>query len=368
MLPVQRGAVVNTAAIGLPRDRTLLWDRVRGLYNGVGYVVMVSLLMALWGSLGPAFPRLVSGNIRGFFHTVGIVVWFSAIAMIPGPLVIPPAVNLAPRTGVRRVVWLLAAIIPMAWWCLHVMGGIHFGWDLRSLGYTLDGLLTCGVVVGLCAYHSYSRTAADALMLTQIERAGLDAELQRAQLQLLRSQIEPHFLFNTLSVVRALARSDAAATVATLDHLIRYFEAALPKLRADEVPLAQEMELVSAYLAIYRARMGSRLGYEVRLPEDLREARVPAMMLLTLVENALKHGVSPAVEGGFIHVGAVREGGILLLKVADSGRGLDARHGHGTGLANISLRLRMMYGPAAALSLKPAEPRGVVASILVPAA
>lgn len=358
---------MNTVAIGFPGGRPLLWDRIRGLYSGFGYAVMVSLLMNFWGSVGYAFPQLASGSIWGSLHDFGVSAWYSALAMIPGPLLIPVAVNLAPRVGPRRLLWLLAAVIPMGWWCLHVIDGIEFGSNWRSLGYTLDGLLSCGMVVGLCAYHSYSRTAADALMRTQIERAGLDAELQRAQLQLLRAQIEPHFLFNTLSVLRALARSDRAATVAMLDHLMRYFEAALPRLRDGEVSLMREMELVEAYLAIYRARMGPRLAYRVELPEDLQRVRIPPMMLLTLVENALKHGISPSVEGGFIRVSAAAEGESLLLKVADSGQGLDARHGHGTGLANIRQRLLLTYGPRAVLSLKPAEPRGVVACIAVPA-
>ncbi|MGH8202463.1 MAG: sensor histidine kinase [Steroidobacteraceae bacterium] len=185
-------------------------------------------------------------------------------------------------------------------------------------------------------------------------------------MQLLQAQIEPHFLFNTLSVVRALAKSDRAATVAMLDHLIRYFGAALPRLRGSEVSLAQEIELVEAYLAIYRARMGARLQFEIRVPEDLGRLTIPSMVLLTLVENALKHGVSPAVQGGLIQVSAVRERDSLVLRVADSGRGLTVHQGHGTGLANIRQRLLMTYGPAATLSLRATAPSGVVASVSVP--
>jgi LytS/YehU family sensor histidine kinase len=205
------------------------------------------------------------------------------------------------------------------------------------------------------------------LLRSQIEHTSLSAEMQRAQLRLLRAQIEPHFLFNSLSVVRALARNDRVATVSMLDNLIRYFEAALPRLSENEVTLAQELQLIDAYLAIFRARMGARLEYEIAVPADLAEQRVPSMILLTLVENALKHGVSPAVAGGAIHVSAARELHSLRLIVADSGRGLDVRQGRGAGLANVRQRLLMMYGPAATLSLKPAEPQGVVASILLPA-
>jgi two-component sensor histidine kinase len=362
----RREAHVNTEAIALAHRNRLSWDRLRGLYNGVGYVVAVSLFLDVWWSLQYAMPQLVAGHGHDFLRS-----WFAAAAqelygMIPGPILVPIVVNLAPRAGVARVAYLFAAAIPMGWWCLSVAGNVSFGWNWSSLGFLLDGLLTTSLVVGVCAYHTYSREAADSLMRSQIERTRLTAELQRAQLRLLHAQIEPHFLFNTLSVVRALARTDRAATVVMLDNLIRYFAAALPRLRDSNVPLAQELQLVEAYLAIYRARMGTRLEYEIVAAEDLAQARVPSMALLTLVENALKHGVTPSVEGGFIRVSAARDAETLRLVVADSGRGLELRQGRGVGLANIRQRLRMMYGASATLSLKPAEPRGVVASICIP--
>ncbi len=357
---------MNTDAIALPHRLLPSWDRIRGLYNGLGYVLALSLIQCLWWSTQTALPQLLAGHpvdfARSFFASAGLTL----VAMLPGPALVPVIVNLAPRAGPRRFAWLCTAPVLMAWWCLCVVGGLRFGWNWPSLGYALDGLLTTSLVVGVCAYHSDSLEAEDSLLRTRIERTSLAAELQRARLRLLRAQIEPHFLFNTLSVVRALARNDRAATVGMLDNLIRYFAAALPQLRGNDVPLAQEMQLIDAYLAIYRARMGARLVYEVAVPEAVSQARIPPMMLLTLVENALKHGVSPAVEGGIIRVSAEREGDSLRLVVADSGRGMDLRHGRGAGLANIRQRLLMMYGPGAVLSLKPAEPRGVVASIFIP--
>jgi LytS/YehU family sensor histidine kinase len=288
-------------------------------------------------------------------------------SMAIGPVIVPLVVNLAPRSGWRRLIVLLLGTIPMSWWCLVVVEGVHFGWNWRSVGFGLNGLLTTGIATGVCAHYNYSREAADSLLRIRISRTVMAAELQRAQLKLLRAQIEPHFLFNTLSVVRALARSDRRATVEMLDNLIRYFAAALPKLSGNEVPLLQEMQLIDAYLAIYRARMGARLAYVIAVPEELNQVPVPSMILLTLVENAMKHGVNPSVEGGTIRVSADYERGWLRLAVSDSGRGLDLRQGHGAGLANIRQRLLMMYGPEALLSLGPVEPRGVMASILLPA-
>ena len=357
---------MSTEAISLGHGQRLSRVRIRGLYSGFGYVLAVSLALVLWWSLQYTLPVLAARGVHEFVSLWLSVVSTSLFAILPGPILVPVVVNLAPRAGLKRVAYLLAAVIPMGWWCIVVADGVRFGWDAASLGFALDGLTTTSLVVGVCAYHSYSREAADSLLRGRIESSGLEASLQRAQLRLLHAQIEPHFLFNTLSVVQALARTDRAATVDMLDNLIRYFAAALPRLRENEVPLAQELELVEAYLAIYRARMGERLGYEIAAPEDLTQMRVPSMAVLTLVENALKHGVSQNVEGGFIRVSAAREAGSLHLVVADSGRGLNSRQGRGVGLANITQRLLMMYGASATLSLRPAEPRGVVATIRMP--
>ena len=343
------------------------WDRIRGLYNGFGYIVMLSVVLSFWGGLQQALLKLLAADGIGFIRLFLSIQWLDYWEDLPGVLLIPPMVNLAPRAGPGRVAWILwlqrAAVVVVSA-CRgrsFVSDGTCARWATSSTALPVPGWWwACASTI------SDSRAAADSLARTQIKRARLDAELQGAQLQLLRAQIEPHFLFNSLAVVRALARNDRAATVDMLENLLRYFEAASPWLHEGEVPLAQELRLVEAYLAIYRARMGRRLTYSVDAPDGLAQQRVPAMMLLTLVENALKHGVGPAVEGGCIRVSATRERDALLVKVADSGRGMDVRDGHGTGLANIRQRLLMMYGTKAVLLLRSAEPHGVVASVLLP--
>ena len=359
---------MNTVAIfqSGPRFRSLHWSHIRSRYNGFGYVVALSLLMNLWVGLHDGAPHLLAGQPLQFLDTFLHAQWHDLWPELPGPLLIPPIVSLAPRAGVWRFVILGITAIFLGWWCLAVGDGIRFAWNWPSLGFAIDGCLSAGLVTGVCAYHIDSRAAADALARTRIDRAGLDAELQRARLRLLTAQIEPHFLFNTLAVVRALGRTDRAGTVDMLDNLVQYFRAAVPRLRESVVPLAQELELVEAYLAICRARMGDRLSYEVAAADGMGEVRIPTMVLLTLVENALKHGVAPRVEGGFIRVSATRESGALLLEVADSGQGLELRQGRGTGLANVRQRLLMTYGTAAVLSLRRAEPRGVVAGVHLP--
>jgi LytS/YehU family sensor histidine kinase len=151
-----------------------------------------------------------------------------------------------------------------------------------------------------------------------------------------------------------------------VDNLMRYLSEALPKLRQEESSLADELQLVDAYLRIHQIRMGTRLSYELLVPPQLGADRIPTMMLLTLVENAVKHGINPTVAGGTIRVTASHEAAQLVLKVTDSGGGMAATEGHGMGLANIRRRLTMLYGDSAVLSLARAATRGVVATVSIP--
>jgi LytS/YehU family sensor histidine kinase len=225
-----------------------------------------------------------------------------------------------------------------------------------------------GMIITACFYRSSARTTSTQLLQRQTESAALDADVKRARLQLLRAQIEPHFLFNTLATVRTLARIDRPAAIDMLDNLMRYLSEALPKLRQEESSLADELQLIEAYLRIHQIRMGKRLSYELQVPAQLGAERIPTMILLTLVENAVKHGINPTVDGGIIRVTATREQTALVLRVTDSGQGLAATDGHGMGLANIRRRLTMLYGDQAVLSLARAASRGVVATVSIPLA
>src|SRR5204862_985587 len=200
----------------------------------------------------------------------------------------------------------------------------------------------------------------------QLRRSALETQQLATRLRLLQAQVEPHFLFNTLSNVRRLCQSDAAAGRVMLAQLARYLRAALPRMRSDETTLAEELDLVAAYLGVQKIRMGERLETTIDAAEALLRARVPPMMLATLVENAVKHGIGPLAEGGAIRIKAEQAGGALRLSVADTGRGLTADSGSGVGLANVRARLAALYGEGATLRLEANVPRGVVAIISLP--
>ena len=190
--------------------------------------------------------------------------------------------------------------------------------------------------------------------------------MEEARLRMLQAQIEPHFLFNTLANVRRLYQTQPGDGATMLDNLMRYFAVALPQMRATGTTLGREAILSESYLEIQRIRMGRRLTFAIDIPENLRDVQLPPMMLLTLVENAIKHGLAPLPEGGHVDVMASVKGNELHVRVADNGRGFVQSSGGGTGLANIRARLAGVYGTTARLTLALNTPRGVTSSITVP--
>ena len=196
----------------------------------------------------------------------------------------------------------------------------------------------------------------------------IERENAEARLQVMQAQIEPHFLFNTLASVRRLYEVDRASGRAMLRHLSRYLTASLPGMREPRPTLARELALALAYLNVQKIRMESRLTFDVEVPKALEAAIVPPMMLATLVENAVIHGLSPLSSGGHIRISAHAELDKLLLEVADNGRGLQETWGGGVGLANIRTRLNSAFGSSAYLTLTQGRHGGVTATIALPLA
>ncbi|RPH45336.1 MAG: sensor histidine kinase [Burkholderiales bacterium] len=201
----------------------------------------------------------------------------------------------------------------------------------------------------------------------------------QAQLQALRAQVEPHFLFNTLANVSALIDRDPAAARGLIDDLARHLRATLSHARAESTSLGEELDVTASLLGIMKRRLGERLQWRFDVPEALRAVSVAPMLVQPLVENAVKHGIEPLSAGGTIEVRARREpDGTLVVEVADTGRGLPGtgdpasapdptpQDGSGTGLVNLAARLRAIYGPAARLALRENAPRGTVARLTLP--
>jgi signal transduction histidine kinase len=207
-----------------------------------------------------------------------------------------------------------------------------------------------------------------------LDAARRERELERTSLQArlsaLQAQVEPHFLFNTLANLKYLIRTDQQAAQDMLDHLVGYLQNAMPDMRSVSSTLGREMDLVSDYLAVMRIRMGTRLRFAVEVAEELRSLPFPPAMLISLVENAIKHGLERASRPGLITVSAKKisngKDELLSVCVDDDGVGLTEQAGQGTGLANITERLLMLYGREASLFVKPSDEQGVCAVLTVP--
>lgn len=240
-------------------------------------------------------------------------------------------------------------------------GDAWFGWSSWSgVGLqTLPTSLLVTVLAGTAAsYYFYTRTQSSYLAARMAE-AGEQAT--QARLKLLESQLEPHMLFNTLANLRVLIDSDPARARAMLDHLIAYLRATLNASRASSHSLQAEFQRLRDYLELMAIRMGPRLAFELQLPEELAAQDVPTLLLQPLVENAIRHGLEPKVQGGTITVRASASGRVLALDVEDTGVG--PAHGapsaDGFGLAQVRERLRTRYGDAARLSFPPARGTGI---------
>ena len=194
-----------------------------------------------------------------------------------------------------------------------------------------------------------------------------EKELTVAKLSLLHAQVEPHFLYNTLASAQLLTRSDPAKADQMLGNLITYLRTSLPRAEDSLSTLGAEVERARAYLEILRIRMGDRLAMQISVPESMKGVPLPAMMLQTLVENAIKHGLEPTQRGGTVWITAREADGKAAVTVADDGRGFsDDGGGTGIGLKNVRERLRLAYGDAASFAIVSNYPNGVAATLTVP--
>jgi sensor histidine kinase YesM len=226
-----------------------------------------------------------------------------------------------------------------------------------------------GLLISLMFYVKRREArAAAALHKAEVDRHLLSKQAIEAELKLMQAQVEPHFLFNTLASVQYLTETDPKRAGVLLGHLIEYLRAALPQLRARSSTLAREMALAEAYLNILGMRLGPRLAFAIDLPQQLRDHPFPPNLLISLVENAVKHGIEPSADGGSIALSAMHTDDSVVITVADTGCGPTgvANSGQGVGLANVRERLAALYGARGRFKLEPAPPRGMRATLLLP--
>jgi sensor histidine kinase YesM len=340
--------------------------RLRAVFSGLlhastllAFVILATALQKTAAGLPRETPLILLAS----FVKASITLCAALAACLP---ILVASCNLAPASVARRYLWLALTTSTAVLACVASPLPTLVAGRALNTGGNLQVAIFVVLLAIVLEFRHRALAIAGALLRVEIDSINADSRLRDASLRVLQAQIAPHFLFNTLANVRRLAQLDRKAAAAMLVDLVEYFSVTLARRDVPHATLGEEARLVDAYLRIHRVRMGSRLAYEIDVPKTLAHVPIPAMLLLTLVENAIKHGLNPLAEGGFVRLRAERRGGALHLEVADNGRGLAAAEGNGTGLANARARLAILYGGRAALDVRPGQPRGFVANVQLP--
>ena len=228
-----------------------------------------------------------------------------------------------------------------------------------------------GVQYGIGYYQNYQERKREALRL-ELRASELQSQLVQAQLGVLKMQLQPHFLFNTLNAIMVLVRQQKSKEAEqTLAHLSDLLRCVLEDVEAQEVPLRRELEYLQLYLSIEQVRFQDRLRVEISADPAILDAALPQMVLQPVVENAIRHGVGKSAAAGRIRISAVRSNDKLELRVQDDGPGFSSegpvgKHSAGIGLTNTRARLKQLYGEEARLTTGNGEPRGAVVTMTIP--
>ncbi len=282
-----------------------------------------------------------------------------------------------PRSFARWVLQVLAivCVVPLAaylaYWLTtggHPQLGAVSGRLQGYLTLTFAGILFAPWIAVVALVRQRDTFAREQATAFALERSELERRALDARFRLLQAQVEPHFLFNTLANVQALVEAGAPQAAKVLKGLVSYLRAAVPRLHETATTLDQELALVRAYLEVMHMRMPDRLMFEMRVDQTLLNLQCPPMTLLTLVENAVRHGIDPSETGGAIVIGVRLESSRCIASVTDTGVGLKvAGRGLGTGLVSLRERLQLAFGAEAQLLLSEVVPHGVRAEVSFPA-
>jgi len=343
------------------------------VFNGTTVALVFYLCFAI--VLSSYLKALPVTNLSGWVFMIAYLTRQHLASGLLGLLAVALGTALLPERAGNRVRWLtmlvLLVVASAASAAVRLSMSRYPMTSTREAASWFADVIVLWTILGLLGYGligSIRRQEGARRRLGQqmAEQNTLSAAALEARLTVLQAQIEPHFLFNTLANVRRLCEVDPQRGQQMLGSLLDYLRAALPAMRRSSTALAQEFELVRAYLSVLQHRMGERLHFRIELAEALAEASIPPLILPTRVENAIRHGLAPLPEGGTITVNASRDGGQVVIRVADDGAGFQGTSGSGVGLANTRARLSALFGNAASLSLRGNLPRGVVAEVRLP--
>lgn len=330
------------------------------------FFVLMGIIMGRipsWKALGKAFVEgMIISNTIGFTWTL--------VTLALGPLLrrmnrLPFPALIASYTGMGFLVTLVAFF-----GVSHIPGfGGVANWYLESEFYlsTLALSFFIALILGVAYTSRFAALERDAALARESERLQVvERQAMQANLRALQAQIEPHFLFNTLANVVGLIHPQPDKAKLMLEQFIVYLRATLSATREEHSTLGSEFEMMKNFLAILQIRMGDRLQVRFDLPGDLSEVPVPPMLMQPLVENAIKHGLEPKIEGGEITLSVKRSGEKIAITIADTGLGFQDSTSNGIGLKNVRERVRQLYGDAGSLVIEDNMPCGTRITISIP--
>jgi hypothetical protein len=287
------------------------------------------------------------------------------------------------RLGVDRWARSLGPVFTAAYYTVLSTIGVIGGFAIVALAFDPGALrwmfqprwlatmgITSGIISTILAAIFFARER-QARAVAELERERLrteriEREAALANLRALQAQIEPHFLFNTLANVASLIDPDPATARRMLESFIRFLRASLAATRSEKTTLAAEVELITAFLQVLQVRMGGRLRFRIEMAPELASFELPPMLLQPVVENAIKHGLEPKVEGGEIVVRMSLAGRDAVVEIADTGVGFQSTTRGGVGLSNLRDRLKLLYGERAALTIGENQPAGAIVTVRLP--
>ncbi|MBL8310969.1 MAG: histidine kinase [Burkholderiales bacterium] len=338
----------------------------RWLFASVPLAVVMAALAAWWVPDIAFFEAWPALNVLFFLLGLAVVPVFSPTATLARKLI---HISVAAPIAAVFIAFLIGATLDR-----------YYGNDLRQTFYLrFQAMLVAGVsagllyaaIVGAVVYlRAQQITITNRRLSSEKQESDVQRQLTETRLRLLQAQIEPHFLFNTLAAAQQLAQKGAPEASRLIGHLVRFLRMSIPSMRDDKATVRREFEQISAYLAIMQTRMRDRLAFSVQADAAVDAVELPPALVMTLVENAVKHGIEPARDGGRIDVTATLADACVEIRVIDTGVGLTSTvskdAGGGLGLSNIAQRLRAIYGDSARVQLTQNSPSGCIALLQIP--
>jgi sensor histidine kinase YesM len=323
----------------------------------------VAVLLTLLGVTGAFGDTLITACFMGYsFHVTTALIVPLCVERLPWLVTMTLTLTAGLSIGVALSAW-------------HATG------DPLFFFRTTNSTLWLGFVFGVIGTTFFSSVAElnkmrERLALSEVKALEQQKQMAETQLKLLQAQIEPHFLFNTLSNVVSQIATDPAAARRTLENLTTLLRASLKRTRADATTLGEELDILRSYLEIQRMRMGDRLRFRITGDESCRQERLPPMLLQPLVENAVVHGLEPLEAGGELTIGVSTTPDDLVIAITDTSDVVNGgehehvgqRFGTGTGLANVRARLQALYGASASVTLLANPTNGATATLRLPRA